>query len=137
MHFDKNVNCLTDFMGFWVMNQTTQNNPHLENPDYPTTSGNNRMFNSNFIMSRYSFELVRFTKLETRLRSRETVPLINYKLFKPKKDEVIEMIKELLDTRIRPTVMDDGGDIRYIGFDHDTGMTHTTDITEFSNWLTP
>ena len=31
------------------------------------------------------------------------------------------MIKELLDTRIRPTVMDDGGDIRYIGFDHDTG----------------
>ena len=48
------------------------------------------------------------------------------------------MIKELLDTRIRPTVMDDGGDIRYIGFDHDTGMTHNTlDITEFSNWLTP
>jgi len=37
-------------------------------------------------------------------------------------DEVIEMIKELLDTRIRPTVMDDGGDIRYIGFDHDTGI---------------
>ena len=54
MHFDKNVNCLTDFMGFGVMNQTTQNNPHLENPDYPTTSGNNLMFNSNFIMSRYS-----------------------------------------------------------------------------------
>ena len=39
------------------------------------------------------------------------------------------MIKELLDTRIRPTVMDDGGDIRYIGFDHDTGMSHTKDIT--------
>ena len=32
------------------------------------------------------------------------------------------MIKELLDTRIRPTVMEDGGDIRYMGFDHDTGM---------------
>ena len=31
------------------------------------------------------------------------------------------MIKELLDTRIRPTVMEDGGDIRYMGFDHDTG----------------
>ena len=41
------------------------------------------------------------------------------------------MIKELLDTRIRPTVMDDGGDIRYIGFDHDTGMTR------ICNWLTP
>ena len=37
------------------------------------------------------------------------------------KDEVVYMIKELLDTRIRPTVMEDGGDIRYMGFDHDTG----------------
>ena len=39
-----------------------------------------------------------------------------------KKDEIVCMIKELLDTRIRPTVMEDGGDIRYMGFDHDTGM---------------
>ena len=31
------------------------------------------------------------------------------------------MIKELLDTRIRPMVMEDGGDIVFIGFDHDTG----------------
>ena len=31
------------------------------------------------------------------------------------------MIKELLDTRIRPTVMDDGGDIKFISFDPDTG----------------
>jgi len=37
-------------------------------------------------------------------------------------DEVVYMIKELLDTRIRPTVMEDGGDIRYMGFDHDTGV---------------
>ena len=27
------------------------------------------------------------------------------------------MIKELLDTRIRPTVQEDGGDIVYMGFD--------------------
>lgn len=37
-------------------------------------------------------------------------------------DEIVCMIKELLDTRIRPTVMQDGGDIMYRGFDHDTGV---------------
>ena len=28
-------------------------------------------------------------------------------------DEIVAMIKELLDTRIRPTVQEDGGDIIY------------------------
>ncbi|KAM6954323.1 NFU1 iron-sulfur cluster scaffold homolog, mitochondrial [Aplochiton taeniatus] len=32
-------------------------------------------------------------------------------------DEVVEMIKELLDTRIRPTVQEDGGDVLYRGFE--------------------
>lgn len=32
-------------------------------------------------------------------------------------DETTIMIKELLDTRIRPTVMEDGGDIRFVSFD--------------------
>ncbi|KAK7934171.1 hypothetical protein WMY93_005067 [Mugilogobius chulae] len=32
-------------------------------------------------------------------------------------DEVVAMIKELLDTRIRPTVQEDGGDVIYRGFD--------------------
>lgn len=32
-------------------------------------------------------------------------------------DEVVLMIKELLDTRIRPTVQEDGGDIVFMGFD--------------------
>jgi len=32
-------------------------------------------------------------------------------------DDTVAMIKELLDTRIRPTVQEDGGDIIYIGFD--------------------
>ncbi|CAG8683657.1 11368_t:CDS:1 [Ambispora leptoticha] len=31
--------------------------------------------------------------------------------------EVVQMIKELLDTRIRPTIQDDGGDIEYRGFE--------------------
>ena len=33
-------------------------------------------------------------------------------------DDTVAMIKELLDTRIRPTVQEDGGDIVYMGF-HD------------------
>nr|CAD7448347.1 unnamed protein product [Timema bartmani] len=32
-------------------------------------------------------------------------------------DETVQMIKELLDTRIRPTVQEDGGDIVFISFD--------------------
>jgi len=37
-------------------------------------------------------------------------------------DEVVAMIKELLETRIRPAVQEDGGDIRYSGFEVDTGV---------------
>lgn len=33
-------------------------------------------------------------------------------------DETVQMIKELLDTRIRPTVQEDGGDIIYLGFEN-------------------
>lgn len=36
--------------------------------------------------------------------------------------ETVAMIKELLETRIRPAVQDDGGDIVYRGFDPDTGV---------------
>lgn len=31
-------------------------------------------------------------------------------------DEIVVMIKELLDTRIRPTVQEDGGDILFMGY---------------------
>lgn len=31
--------------------------------------------------------------------------------------EVVAMIKELLDTRIRPTIQEDGGDVEYKGFE--------------------
>lgn len=37
-------------------------------------------------------------------------------------DEVVAMIKELLESRIRPAVQEDGGDIRYVGFAVDTGL---------------
>ncbi|XP_028778071.1 nifU-like protein 4, mitochondrial [Neltuma alba] len=36
--------------------------------------------------------------------------------------EIVAMIKELLETRIRPAVQDDGGDIEYRGFDEETGI---------------
>lgn len=35
--------------------------------------------------------------------------------------EVLEMIKEILDTRIRPTIQDDGGDVELRGFNSETG----------------
>lgn len=37
-------------------------------------------------------------------------------------DEVVAMIKELLETRIRPAVQEDGGDIEYRSFDVDSGI---------------
>lgn len=37
-------------------------------------------------------------------------------------DEVVLLIKELLDCKIRPTVQEDGGDIIYKEFDHETGV---------------
>lgn len=39
-------------------------------------------------------------------------------------DEVVQQIKELLDTRVRPTVAQDGGDITFHGFDN--GVVYLT-----------
>jgi Fe-S cluster biogenesis protein NfuA len=36
--------------------------------------------------------------------------------------EIVLMIRELLDTRIRPAVHEDGGDIEYVGFNTETGV---------------
>jgi len=36
--------------------------------------------------------------------------------------EVVAMIKEILETRIRPAVQEDGGDIRFVGFDETKGI---------------
>jgi len=36
--------------------------------------------------------------------------------------EVVAMIKELLETRVRPAIMDDGGDIEFRGFDESSGV---------------
>eukprot|EP01040_Poterioochromonas_malhamensis_P008185 gene8188-8854_t len=37
-------------------------------------------------------------------------------------DEVVAAIKELIETRVRPSVQEDGGDIFYAGFDVETGI---------------
>eukprot|EP00968_Pinguiococcus_pyrenoidosus_P004558 scaffold301_cov243-Pinguiococcus_pyrenoidosus.AAC.63 len=39
-------------------------------------------------------------------------------------DEVVAMIKELLATRIRPAVQEDGGDIYFDNFDAETGIVY-------------
>lgn len=38
--------------------------------------------------------------------------------------ETVAFIKEILETRIRPTVQEDGGDIEFLGFDEDTGTVN-------------
>jgi Fe-S cluster biogenesis protein NfuA len=45
------------------------------------------------------------------------------------------MIKELLDTRIRPAVQDDGGDIEYVGYNADTGVVQVRLQVMFINLL--
>lgn len=39
-------------------------------------------------------------------------------------DEVVAMIKELIFTRIRPAIQDDGGDIEFDSFEEDTGVVY-------------
>lgn len=38
--------------------------------------------------------------------------------------EIVAMIKELLETRVRPAIMEDGGDIEYRGFNEDKGVVY-------------
>jgi len=42
--------------------------------------------------------------------------------YDPEDEEVVSMIKELLDTRIRPSIQEDGGDIEFRGFQNGTVM---------------
>lgn len=49
-------------------------------------------------------------------------PLITDTTILDDDDEVVAMIKELIEQRIRPAVQEDGGDIRYVDFEEDTGL---------------
>ena len=39
----------------------------------------------------------------------------------PNDSETVQFIKEVLGSRIRPTVQEDGGDVRFVSFDKETG----------------
>jgi Fe-S cluster biogenesis protein NfuA len=49
-------------------------------------------------------------------------PLITDTTILDEDDEIVAMIKELIEDRIRPAVQEDGGDIHYVNFEEDTGM---------------
>jgi NFU1 iron-sulfur cluster scaffold homolog, mitochondrial len=49
-------------------------------------------------------------------------PLITDTTILDDDDEIVAMIKELIESRIRPAVQQDGGDIRYVGFEEETGI---------------
>ena len=51
------------------------------------------------------------------IESNETSTLSNDTTILPEDSETVAMIKELIETRIRPTVQEDGGDIIYRGFE--------------------
>ena len=38
--------------------------------------------------------------------------------FAPEDEEVVELITEIMDTRIRPTVQEDGGDVVFVAFEN-------------------
>ena len=40
----------------------------------------------------------------------------------PDDSEAVQMIKEIMETRIRPFVQEDGGDITYVNFDENEGL---------------
>lgn len=54
----------------------------------------------------------------------ETSGLSNDIGFDEEDDEVVLMIKELIFTRIRPAIQDDGGDIEFARFEEDTGVVY-------------
>jgi len=48
--------------------------------------------------------------------------LLSWSLLQILYQKIVATIKELLESRIRPAVQEDGGDIFYAGFDEETGI---------------
>ncbi len=65
------------------------------------------------IMENFTAEHPLFTDPDSSHGSSDTVILDT-------DSEVVAMIKELLDTRVRPAIQEDGGDLEYRGFGEDT-----------------
>lgn len=56
--------------------------------------------------------------------SGETAPASGHAVHEGENGEIVEQIKELLDTRVRPAVAQDGGDITFHGFDRGVVYLH-------------
>jgi Fe-S cluster biogenesis protein NfuA len=46
----------------------------------------------------------------------------NVDVYEGEAAEIVEQIQELIDTRVRPAVAQDGGDITFHSWDHDRGV---------------
>ena len=51
----------------------------------------------------------------------EDAPIADDTVIKDDDSEAVAMIKEIIETRIRPFVQEDGGDVKYIDFNEETG----------------
>lgn len=45
-------------------------------------------------------------------------------LYSENDSEAVTLIKEILETKIRPNVQEDGGDIEFLEFEEDTGIVY-------------
>lgn len=95
------------------------------------------MLGSNFITVEKSAEDIEWALLKPEIFSiltefltngtpilTDDAPLTNDMQFNEEDDEVVSMIKELIFTRIRPAIQDDGGDIEFVNFEEDTGVVY-------------
>ena len=57
-----------------------------------------------------------FISGQSLMEGRNAIPLDEGEFFEPEQAETVATIKELLDTRIRPAVAGDGGDITFRGY---------------------
>lgn len=95
------------------------------------------MLGSNFITVEKSSEDIEWALLKPEIFSiltefltngtpvlTDDAPLTNDMQFNEEDDEVVSMIKELIFTRIRPAIQDDGGDIEFVSFEENTGVVY-------------
>lgn len=95
------------------------------------------MLGSNFITVEKSTEDIEWALLKPEIFSiltefltngtpilTDDAPLTNDMQFNEEDDEVVAMIKELIFTRIRPAIQDDGGDIEFVNFEEDAGVVY-------------
>lgn len=49
-------------------------------------------------------------------------PTINEEGILESDSEVVKLIKQILWSRVKPTVQDDGGDVKFVSFNENTGV---------------